>query len=250
MRISEAILDIAATVGPVYYGIASAGGARTITDTSVLVDGGQFIGGMLIVTSGDAQGDVRKIVSNKDGVITVDRNFTVIPSAADTFAISPMHYHRLLQAFNAAVNTGTAVLTDTTILGLASDVLSYSLPAGVSNVVRVAVEDLGINRYWHEYGDVLVFSRGHGPAENKTVTLYYRGRVQLNWATDQITTSISPDWMKWAGVAQYWRTELEVSHKDNPVAVDMMNEARTQLAQAVSKVRSMDLAPDPRYFAT
>lgn len=249
MRISEAIEDIASTVGPVFYGEAVTAGAKSITDTSILADGGQFIGGMLIITSGEARGNLRRVVSNKDGVITVDRDFSYTPDSCDTFIVSPLHYHRLLQAFSAAANSGSAILTDDTLVGVDGQLL-YALPDGVSNVVRVELENRGYNRFWREFGGNLRFSRGHSPAEGVKITLYYRGRVALDWAKDLITTSVNPDWMKWAGVAQFWRTELEISHKDNPVAVDMMNEARTQLAQATARVNSMDMAPDPRYFAT
>lgn len=248
MRISDALIDIAATVGPSYYGVATAATVNSVTDALISVDGGEFIGGLLVIASGDAHGDVRKIVSNRDGVIVVDRDFSETILPGDNFFVSPVPYQRLLQALNSAANSGSAILTDATLVGV-RDTYTYSLPAGVSNVLRVAVENSGYNRYWHELGNTLVFSRGKQPAEDAVVTLYYRGRVTLNWTTDEITTSVNPDWMKWAGVAQFWRAELEITHKDNPVAVDMMNEARTQLAQATSRVRSMDLSPDPRYFA-
>lgn len=248
MKISEALLDIAQAVDLAWYGSVSAATLRSLTDSSLSLMGSQMTDSMLIVLSGGAAGNVRRVVSNKAGTVTVDRDFSALPVANDSFVICSAKYSRVYQAFRAAVQSGRAIFMDTTLIGV-KDQTIYTLPVNVSNVTRVMTED-GINRYWHEQGNTLVFVKNKSPMAGRVITIFYRGRVVLNEATDQIVSSVSPEWLRWSGVAQYWRNEIQGIHKDNPIAADMVNEARAELKAATAILRSMDMAPDPRYFST
>jgi len=53
-----------------------------ITDTSQTFDDNEFVGGLLLITSGNARGQIRRVVSNQDTTITVSRRWDILPTGS------------------------------------------------------------------------------------------------------------------------------------------------------------------------
>jgi hypothetical protein len=65
-----------------------------------------------------------------------------------------------------------------------------------------------------------------------------------------IDSAVDIEWLHWASVAKLWRDYYRDHLKDNPVAIELFNEARQNEQVALNVMRTKDLmapARDPHH---
>ena len=241
----EIMLLLAKVMGEVYDGAATSLGSTTVfTDTNNLEPTERFEGGTVWLTSGTYSGEVRRVATFANGEITVDAAFTGAVASAVTYAIADKIFpkYALKQAINWILDTADLLKFDTTLTVDGGDV--YTLPTGVSNVKRVEIRtdstepyQYDINTKWKEQSGSLVFLPGGEPSNTGAVMrLSYIGKhgaIDETGSNDEINDAIDLNWIIWSAAAYLWRRRLQVIKKDDPTAVEMLNEAKTNEARAL-----------------
>ena len=170
------------------------------------------------------------------------------PTAGVRYAIANRDYPLdvLTAGINAAVRDLHARTAEDETLDTVSGQSEYTLPAGVSRVLRVEVETpvesvyigpsgtyYAEHNYWHEIGSVLRFTPGTEPrSDGYAIRLTYRVEpVALVDADDEIP-NIDYELMLWKATAYALRWGLQRYGQDpDRRVVDRLNEAQQEIAR-------------------
>lgn len=199
----DVLRDASGSIVGTRYGTASGGSTTTLIDTALIgEDSDWFNNGTVLFLSGT--------LINKSAVVTDFNGITgTLTFATQTgaviagvrYAIIPAQYSRelLVGGMNAALSALGAVLMADDTTDTVSGQEEYDLPAGVVNVLRVAVASNSddpygwkTNYHWRVVDDQLHFDSGFAPTSDGAVMrIIYRGEHGTVFAdADVISPSV------------------------------------------------------------
>lgn len=229
MKLREVMLDVAQAVDDVYSGTVTSASANYITDTGMGYPAEYFAGGTCFITSGSALGNVLEVQTNSETKITFTTTPTTTIAAANTFCVATKKFPKwqLRTALQWVLRQFKIPATTTvTITGG-----SVTLATGVSDVRQVVIDDVR-NTHWIEIAGYLKFD---DTTLTGTATIYYmKQHDDVTEATD-IASSVKREYLIWSAAAWLWRRYIQNVKKDDPTALDMLNEAKVNEAAASAK---------------
>lgn len=252
MRLFDATLDLARYA----QGVET----HTITDVSPAYNkfacsslsaklGEYTHGGTAWMLSGSSEGQFRTIKNAHDQIVEVDKSFDGI-EAGDSVALSWFHYFNTQNLINAINH----VLYDYPIMevyGLETDERSmykhnqfeYELPEEVSiDIRRVEIQSKNFHfpfpqhlpdtfstcHYWQLNGRTLTIDPHRIYKWGGRIRIHYvkdHGPI-LNPETELISEQVDKGYLRKMANLWLWTHEIQMKHKDNPIAVDMFNQAK------------------------
>jgi hypothetical protein len=252
MKVAEMMLQVARQVGATYEGIATGGSTSTLVDSTLAAPAETYAGGCLWILTGNNAGACLDVTTHATGGTLTHATQAKANAAGDTYAVTGSQGPRwlLLQVCNLAMSERPVMMTDESLVTVI-DQEDYLLPDGVTDIRRVEIAQNNSAPYgykasyaWLELPRSLNFRQGGLPSDgNKKIRLWYATYPSNLAPTADIPAPMDLAFMKWTAVAHYWRRQMESTYKDNPVAMDLMNEARSNAAQ----VRKMPLMPRDPY---
>ena len=249
MKMADITLQIARDICEHYTGSATASSTTSITDSTMQFQSGLFNNGTLWITSGTYAGTMRKVTTYGNGMISWGTALAGAPIAGTTITVADQKFpmHLLKQAVNAVLADYPLEKQDTTLAVDVDNFGEYTLPSGVNNVlqVEIATEDASPYGYvknyqWREQGGTLEIYDGlWAYQDGKKVRLTYQGKHgEVDDAID-FSALVDSEYLRYAAEAWMWRNYILKMKKDDPQAIDMLNEAKFLEAQR----KSVALAP-------
>ena len=253
MRLFDATLDLA----------RYAQGVEQYKISSVLAEGKKFScanlsarmgeytnGGTVWFLSGESEGQFGSIVRGRDTVIETFDEFPDGFSAGDDVALSGFHYFNTQNLVNAINH----VLYDYPIMDIYEDTgedpvtysptqFEYELPEEVSLDIRrveLQCKNFGIPfceklpdtfctcHYWHLNGRTLVIDPKFVYKRDGRMRIHYvkdHGAI-IDPKTELISEQVDKNYLRKMANLWLWTHEIQMKHKDNPIAVDMFNQAK------------------------
>lgn len=224
------MLEAARLVTTVYDGtVTEVLTSNAIKDSNCHERVDTFKNGTLIMTSGSAFGAVYDILNYSEGVFVLGGSVSGSASAGDTYsAIYPDFSRNMLRSAciagireilvphvsNEQVVNGVCTLSD-----------------GVSNVKSVKVGQI-VNYHWEERGGKLYFDDS---SLTDDITVVYAKPYDVSGESTTIPPYIDPIYVWWSAAVILWRNKIQMIMKDNPSAVEMLNEAKANLDIALSR---------------
>lgn len=243
----EAMLETARLVGVVYEGVATGGSTTSLTDTRRTEQAEFFSGGALFITSGALSGKVLPITSSGANTITFPAQTKAV-AAGDTYVAITKSIGGI-DALKQAVlyglrHYGEIMLSDDTSLTLGSG-KEYIIPDNIKDIRRVEVKDSGgsfvPNYYWKEIDGKLIFD---SEPEAGIARIWYAGIHPTIKETESLNNNTKIEHIKWLAAEYMWRLLIQTTHKDNNIAIDMLNEAKAEaLLAKQAKPRLMPRDP-------
>ena len=252
MRLFDATLDLA----------RYAQGVETHTITSVSPAYDKFVctslsarlgeythGGTAWMLSVNSEGQFRTINNAHDQIVEVDKSFDGI-EAGDSVALSWFHYFNTQNLINAINH----VLYDYPIMEIYEDTtdeptmykhnrFEYELPSEVSiDIRRVEIQSKNFH-YPFSWNLPDTFSTCHyWQLNGRTLTIdphwiyKWGGRIRIHYVKDHgpilhpetelISEQVDKNYLRKMANLWLWTHEIQMKHKDNPIAVDMFNQAK------------------------
>lgn len=236
--LAEMMLDVARFVTIVSEGAATSGSTTTLLDTVNLTEPGDYWGkGTLIIKSAtqtDLNSSIIPVLQFGENKLTFSALSKTI-TAGDTYGVIYSEYKalELKNAVLGVLRSRNAQLYDTSLTGNGST--EYDLPTGVKGVRRVEI-DGAIDQHWHEVNGQLVWPTKYAPAS---------GTIQITYCTPQgtiansasIDDSYDYDAVKWSAIVNVLRAMMQKIGKDDPVLMDLLNEAKTEEQKAWGRAK-------------
>jgi len=250
----EVMLDVARLLTDAPGRIADSGTTTTLVDAAVMEQNDYYTGGALFITSGSAAGSVRRINSYKESTFTFDALATAIVSGAVYVVTPPLFTADILKnSVNSVLKDELIIANDTTFETVANQE-SYELPDGVFDIVRVEVADSLTAPYlykksynWYEVNGYLYFDDGYEPASDGfKIRLWYRTPHGELAESGDLSDYVDLERIKWGSVVFAYRNLIERIRKDNPTALDLMNEAKTNEQNALTRFKRIGVKTFPR----
>lgn len=249
----QAMLSAAKEVCPVFSSAATGGTTSTLVDTALLFQPEEYIGGTLFVTSGTNNGLCKRIVSLNEGTITFTPAVSAAIIATDAYSIVPPTFKResLKNAVLRALVSNKYLQIDTSLTTTASTEI-YALPSGVSDIRRVEIASSATQPYnyvkhfwWQEVGGNLYLD-ANLPSAGMKIRLWYVAPHAEIAESGTINAAIDLEFLKWTSVVNLWREHVQIVERDNPIATDMLNEAKQNEATARVKAQGFHRKAMPR----
>ena len=230
--LNSLMLKTARLVTTVHDSTATGGSTSTLTDTRLTESAGQYNNGTIWLTSGSNAGVVSKIKSHGANSLTLDGSLSASIMAGDKYSVADDQFP--LWVLNQAVMTtleGVDIPASGSGIAAAG---SLPLAAGVSNVMQVQVAGVE-NYHWQETGGTIVFDSTS--LAGACTFQYLQQASDFSTLSTAVPDAVDPDFVAWGAVVFLWRQYIQRANKDNPTAVDMLNEAKTMMAAALAKQR-------------
>lgn len=214
---------------------AIANDGRTLTSPTMENIAGEYVHGTIWIMTGESAGKFSTIersagqsLTMSDGDVHVDVGDIVMICPWIDFSLSD-----LINAINSVLYKYPIYAWDKS-LTWHSNQLVYDLPAGVSDIRQVKVENtLGdgtftLSHCWLAENGQLRFHTSQGLyADGGEIQIGYRKlHGEVYEADDEIDPSVDLEYLRNMAFLYLWRKVIIIQHKDNPVAVDMYNEAK------------------------
>ena len=206
-------------------------------------------GGTCWFLTGNAEGKFSEIASASNRSVTL-RNKAEGFAAGDTVALSWFHYFNTQNLVNAVNH----VLYDYPIMEVyedttdtpqkyTHDVYEYELPEEVTlDIRRVELQSKNFNipfcetlpdtfavcHYWQLKGRTLVIDPKWMYKYSGRIKIYYvkeHGMI-IDPETEMISEQVDKTYLRKMANLWLWQHEIQMKHKDNPIAVDMFNQAK------------------------
>lgn len=243
---AEMTLIVARTVSHVFDGVATGGTTTTVVDTSLAETLGAYNSGTVWITQSGVVSS-RTVTTFGSNTITFSPALTNTVAAGQLYSVAPNDFPKsqLEQSILEVLEKLAILKVDSTATVVAG--ADVTLPTGVSDVRQVFVVGVRCN-HWVEVSGKLKFDKTS-----------YNGALELRYAaspavpttdTSILDPTADPEWLHWAAVTKLWRDYYRDHLKDNPVAIELFNEARQNELIAKNAMRAAGLlAPsrDPRY---
>lgn len=250
----DAALDLANTAqGTETHRITAVKTAgRSFTCSSLSARLGQYTnGGTCWFLSGESKGKFGEIARASNSDVEMRDNFPDGFSAGDSVALSWFHYFDTQNLVNAINH----VLYDYPIMEIYEDTTEepqvykhtqyeYVLPDEVTlDIRRVELQAKNFNipycenlpdtfticHYWHLNGRTLVI--------DPKFLYRWNGRIRIHYVRDhgviidpngeqQISEQVDSTYLRKMANLWLWTHEIQMKHKDNPIAVEMYNQAK------------------------
>ena len=161
---------------------------------------------------------------------------TASTASGDTYSASNREYPRFIlrQAVNYALReAGGEDLQDTSLTSV-TDQMTYDLPTGVFNVLRVEIATSTSSPYgykplnhWREINDDIAFDEGFQlKSAGYTIRLTYRiPFTELTADSSALPDLVDMNWVIWAGVAYCLRWKMGLTDGDNASARMFLKES-------------------------
>lgn len=242
--LAEMLLVIARTVSRVREGTATGGSTTTLIDTALAEASGTYNEGTVWITHAGVT--LSYFVSTfGNNTITFSPPAPQAVIAGDTYAVAPDDFPKwqLTQAVVEALSKISTLKVDTTLtVASGADV---TLPAAVRDVRQVFVAGVR-NYHWSEVIGKLKFDK---TSYDGALEVRYASRPTFPAAdSDIIDPAVDPEWLHWAAVVKLWRDYYRDHLKDNPVAIELFNEARQNEQMALNIMRTAGLLAPSRDF--
>lgn len=248
MKMFDATLALAREICEHYSGSVTSATTTSLTDSTMQHQAGLFNNGTVWITSGAQQGSFRKVLSYGNGAVSWSAALGGAPSANDLFTIADQKFplHLLRQAINTILLDYPIEKVDTS---LTIDIQNYdeiNLPAGVSNLLTVEIASNDASPYgwvknqtWRETGHGLdIYDGLYQSDDGKKIRLIYEGKHGVVDDTQAINPLVDSQYLTYAAEAWIWRNYVLKFKKDDPLAMDMLNEAKFLEAANKAKARS------------
>lgn len=247
--LADVMLDVAEILGGVRTGTATGGSTVTLVDTNRIEASEYWKNGTLFLLSGTYSGVASRISAYSENIITVPSTVGGAIVAGVLYAVSPPRYpfDVMQTALQRAIDEiGESVIIDATLTVTAST-HSYTLPAGVSNVLKVEVATSSAspyqyqpNYFWTENGGTLYFEPSKAPSTaDMKIRIWYRGaHAALSTYSTIISPNVNQEWLKWAAVVNVYRDEISQRGKDDPVVIELLNMAMAKERELRDRRRS------------
>lgn len=229
MVFAEYILHAARIVTSVYDGAITSGSGNTFVDEECTERIDTFKDGTVVFTSGSAKWEVRKIEQHSNGTFVYSGSAANIAPNDTYSAIYPEF------STNELITTCRTAISNVFIPKLSEQEIvngECTLSEGVSNVKRVIIDDL-INYHWEERDKKLYFDN---KSLNTKCKVWYLSSITPNNTTEEIEAYIDKHYIGWAAAALLWRNKIQRIRKDNPVSVEMLNEAKANEIEAYQRM--------------
>lgn len=231
----KAMLEVARLTMNVHEGMASDGTTSTLIDTYLNEPVEYFSGGTLWMLSGDNDQLCVRITHGQNTLL-LPSTLTSAIEAGDMYAVAPGKFDKiqLKQAILRSLREVRVPAVNTELVTV-NDQGEYTLPDGVSNILKVEIEGYEdhywTSHHWHEHNGTLYFTEGFFPDyDGNTIRIWYETSYGDIAEDADINPAINLDWLKWSAAAFLWRNYIQTVKKDDPIAVDMLNEAKVNEA--------------------
>lgn len=247
-----AMLETARLMGVVTEGTATGGSTTTLVDTGLDHPAGYFEGGTLWALSGNNSGLCQKVTSFMEGTLTFGTTLSTPIASGDNYAVATPEFpkYKLKQAVLHVLRFSPILKTDDTTV-VTADTEEYALPTGVSNIKRIeaAAESSAPYNFvplysWRERNGKVIFN----PAPSNTgniLRIWYEGAHGEIAESGTILDSVDINWLKWSAAAFLYRDSITRIKKDDPVRVDLLNEAKLMEETAIRTARRFQLQTMP-----
>ena len=234
--LADVMLDVAEILGGVRVGTATGGSATTLIDTSRTEMADYWRDGTLFLLSGTYSGVASRISAYSDNTITVPTTVGGAIVAGVRYAAAPPKYtfDQMQIAIQRAIDEiGDAVTYDAALVVLASTHI-YTLPTGVSGVIRVEVAtsadspySYAPSYYWEENNGYLYFDTKKAPSTaGLKIRLWYRTpHADLAAYSTVVSPNVNMEWLKWMAVVNVYRDTISQTGHDDAVIVELLNQA-------------------------
>lgn len=239
----DALLGTAQLVGVTRSGKTTSGGtATTLIDSTLMDTTDSYNGGTLFWTGSSL---TRRITdyAQTSGTLTFAATSVAITAAqyaADVYyAVTNMRREDIVQAINMALRQIGAVTSLDATLAVINDTQQYTLPAGVSNVTRIAISDditdpLDYHRVWNwrEFGGTLYIDTPILQPAGRTIRLFYdTAPAQLNADADVVNSLIDLNRLTWTAAYHFFRNRLAIEGNQDARVNMLLDEARGKAEQ-------------------
>ena len=252
MRLFDATLDLARYAqGVEQHKITAVQSSNKFACSKMSSRTGEYTnGGTVWFLNGDCEGQFGSISRGHDQIIETQDDYTDGFKAGDDVALSWFHYFNTQNLINAVNH----VLYDYPIMDIYEDVTEdpvtykhnvyeYELPPSVGiDVRRVELQCKNFNipfceslpdtfttcHYWHLNGRTLVIDPKWLYKYNGRMRIYYvkdHGPI-IDKDTELISEQVDKNYLRKMANLWLWTHEIQMKHKDNPIAVDMFNQAK------------------------
>lgn len=234
----QAMLEAAKVVSDVYEGTATGGSTTTLIDTAMRLPSEYFTGGTLWFGSNCVVIDTHNEHTFRFATVTSGAAAGTAYSAS-----TDMFGKAYLKSAVLHVLTNHDILQVNSAMTAAQEV---TLASGVYNVKRVVIDDV-TSYQWREMGGKLIFDSD--PTGATSLDVWYEAPHATIAESGTINTAIDLNWLKWAAAEHLWRQYIQATHKDNPVATDMLNEAKQEAEKCRIQARRFGqrLVRDPKH---
>lgn len=238
--------------GPrVWTGQATGGSTTTLIDTVQRLESDDNFNGMtLFVLDGDNENLTRRITDFVQSTATLTVGaFSNAMAAGDRYMISQAVREDLVQAINAALTDIGDVTQVDSSLTVVDNQTEYSLPSGVSGVVRVEVANSANADYdyqrvhnWREIDGSLYFTDELGYTAGRTIRLYYNApHSAVDADADTISDGIPVPLLVDTAVYYYWLQHYSLQgnlnmKEDSLLAMHAQNKERAMQRFSVTKL--------------
>jgi hypothetical protein len=207
-------LKVAREISKVQDGTGTTSAATSITDTLNLTQQNQYWDkGTVWFRSLTHSGKTAVITGFSSNKITFPTMGSDVGSCRYAVSRSLFPYSILQQSVNNALDEIRVTEKDSSLLGDGTT-LEFTLPAGVSNVERVEIEEYGYtpakpypSNHWTQFAGKIKFDYGYAPWDGDTINLYHKtSHDELTTYSDTIHEDVNEEWLKWKACehALYW----------------------------------------------
>lgn len=234
----DALLGTAQLVGMTRSGTATAlGTTSTLVDTTLMDTSDSYNGGTLFLTASSL---TRRITdyAQTSGTITFTPVATA-PASGSYYTVTNMRREDIVQAINQALRQIGAVTSINDTLDVIENTQEYTLPAGVSNVVRISIanrvdDPVEYHRtyHWREFGGKLYIDTPIQQPAGNTIRLYYNTPpAQVNADADVISDLIDVNRLTWTAAYHFFRNRIAIEGNIDPRVNMLLDEARGKAEQ-------------------
>jgi len=196
----EISLQVMKHVTDVLEGTATGGATTNLEDTYGLIQSNEFYDrGTLWIRSGTHAGKTLRITGHSGNKLTFTALLSAI-AAGDRYAVARGLYpfEQVMAKIQSALDETWVTGEDATLTG-DGVALTFTLPAGVYDILRVEIERdtrQFKSDHWHERDGVLRFDYGHAPWDDDVLHVFYKTpHDEITTYSDTISTEISRDWL-------------------------------------------------------
>lgn len=206
---------------------------------------GEYGGGTLWFYDDAGVCGVREITRAAGSTIVIDSAFPDGLTVSDILITPAKDFdiHTLSTAINSVLSQYEIMAYDES-LALLLDEISYNLPDSVTNDIRrveiwrdlYSVSVWDVCHFWKLADRKLeIYSNPYRYLEGAKLRISYvknHGRVSIN---ADINPSIRRDYVRCMAYMNLYRSQIQKRHKDNPIAVDLFNEAKNYEQQFTNR---------------
>ena len=235
----EALLGTAELIGMTRSGkTTAAGSTSTLVDVTLMDTDDSYNGGTVFFTSSSLTRRVTDYAQSS-GTVTFTPVMSALIAVDTYYTITNARREDIVQAVNQALRQIGAVTKINDTLVVIDDTQEYTLPAGVSNVTRIAIANdtstpIEYHRAysWHEYDGKLYIHEPISQPAGYTIRLYYDANpTQVNADTDVISDLIDRNRLYWTAAYHFFRNRMAIEGNQDQRVNLLLQEAQAKTEQ-------------------